>query len=93
VFVIAMDAPAWAHDLTDRNGLTLALRELAFCGGALALASSRMRAIARYFIAVPVLVYSVAVVEGGSLSSFNFVADTLMFAGAVLLLGGAQLRE
>lgn len=164
VFVIAMDAPAWLDDLANRNALTLALRELAFCGGALALVSGRMRTIARYFIAVPVVVYSVeqalhgdhvpgvplkmmtptylpvhalwtyltaavyavagalllagrnqrvatfaigatvlvlvlvvyvpiAVVENGSLSSFNFVADTLMFGGAVLLLGRADRQS
>ena len=36
VFVVAMDAPAWAQAPADRIGLTLALRELSFCGGALA---------------------------------------------------------
>ncbi|MEO8550637.1 MAG: hypothetical protein ABI678_11710 [Kofleriaceae bacterium] len=171
VFVVAMDVPAWAHEPSNRIAFTLALRELAFCGGALAIASSHIRVshergadivrtIARYFIAVPVLVYSVeqflhgdqvpgvplarvtptyipghalwtylaaaiyavggglllvgrrpraatlavgaivlvvvlvvyvpiAVVEGANLTNFNFIADTLMFGGAVLAVGGA----
>lgn len=171
VFVLAMDVPAWVKEPSSRLALTLALRELAFCGGAVALASSQLRpshvraadtlaTIARYFIAVPVLVYSVeqflhgaqvpgvplapltpsyipghalwtylaaavyavagglllvgryqraatiaigaivlvvvavvyvpiAVVEGATLKNFNFIADTLMFGGAVLVLGGA----
>jgi len=74
LFVVLMDAPAWAQNPRDRIGLTLALRELSFSGGALALAASLTAAartedwrtrgphilatIARYFIAVPVLFYS-----------------------------------
>jgi uncharacterized membrane protein len=69
LFVALMDAPGWAHHPHDRFALTLALRELSFSGGALALAASltgqwRQRGthifatIARYFIAVPVLFYS-----------------------------------
>src|SRR6516165_7335179 len=68
-FVVLMDAPAWAHHPRDRFALTLALRELSFSGGALALAASltaRRRApganavatIARYFVAIPVLFFS-----------------------------------
>jgi uncharacterized membrane protein YphA (DoxX/SURF4 family) len=175
-FVVLMDAPAWAHHPRDRFALTLALRELSFSGGALALAASltaRRRApganavatIARYFVAIPVLffsfeqfahgdhvpgvplrpftpayvyghavwtylaafVYAVAgtlllagrktraaaawlgltvlfvecvvyvpigVVERASLGNgLNYVADTLMFCGAVLLLASAMPRE
>jgi uncharacterized membrane protein YphA (DoxX/SURF4 family)/uncharacterized membrane protein len=73
LFVALMDAPAWVQTPHDRFALTLALRELSFSGGALALAASltaqlaeRGReqlarlfgTIARYFIAVPVLFYS-----------------------------------
>lgn len=67
LFVVTMDAPAWARVPTDRIGLTLALRELAFCGGALALASTftpreatakLLATIARFFVAIPVLVFS-----------------------------------
>ncbi|MGH9140939.1 MAG: hypothetical protein ACRD2I_07345 [Vicinamibacterales bacterium] len=39
LFVVLMDAPAWARDPGDRFALTLALRELSFSGGALALAA------------------------------------------------------
>ena len=68
LFVVLMDAPAWAQNPRDRIALTLALRELSFSGGALALASSlggRTRGahiaatIARYFIAIGVAFYSV----------------------------------
>jgi uncharacterized membrane protein YphA (DoxX/SURF4 family) len=175
LFVVLMDAPAWAQNPRDRIALTLALRELSFSGGALALAASlaeqspergtRIPAtIARYFVAIPVLFYSfeqfmhgdhvpgvplepltpayvfghaiwtyvaavayavggilllagkktraaatwvgltvlfvelvvyvpIGVVERASLDKgLNFVADTLMFCGAVLLLAGAMPR-
>src|SRR5258707_1761922 len=69
LFVVLMDAPAWAHNPRDRFGLTLTLRELSFSGGALALAASLagqghergkhvLTTIARYFVAIPVLFYS-----------------------------------
>jgi len=176
LFVVLMDVPAWAHNPRDRIGLTLALRELAFSGGALALAASLTEqgrasaksipaTVARYFIAIPVLFYSfeqflhadrvpgvplarltpdyvighaiwtyltallyavagiplllgkktrlaaacvgaavllvelavyvpIGVVDRASLAlGFNYVADTLMFCGAVLLLAGAMPRE
>jgi uncharacterized membrane protein YphA (DoxX/SURF4 family) len=173
LFVVLMDAPGWARNPRDRFGLTLALRELSFSGGPLALAASlrenwRERdvfaTIARYFIAIPVLFYSfeqfmhgdhvpgiplemvtpqwvyghaiwtylaavayavagplllvgkktraaatwlgltvllvvlvvyvpIAVVERASLESLNYMADTLMYCGAVLLLAGAMPRE
>jgi uncharacterized membrane protein len=69
LFVVLMDAPAWAQNPRERIGLTLVLRELSFSGGALALAASLsdqwrergehiLATIARYFIAIPVLFYS-----------------------------------
>jgi uncharacterized membrane protein len=67
LFVALMDVPAWAQNPRDRFGLTLALRELSFSGGALALAASltgqsRERGIfatiARYFVGIPVLFFS-----------------------------------
>jgi uncharacterized membrane protein YphA (DoxX/SURF4 family) len=176
LFVVLMDAPAWAQNPRDRIALTLALRELAFSGGPLALAASltvewRERGtrvfltIARYFVAIPVLFYGfeqfrhghhvpgvplepltpayvhghaiwtylaaaiyiaagiplligkktrmaaawiglavflvvlivyvpIAVVERASLGNgFNYLGDTLMFCGAVLLLAGAMPRQ
>ena len=176
LFVVLMDIPGWAENPRNRFALTLALRELSFSGGALALAASLatgpgergkdIRAtIARYFIAVPVLVYSaqqfmhgdhvpgvplnrltpeyvvghgvwtyltafvyalagsllllgkrtraaatwlgltvllvvlvvyvpIGVVDRGSIDKgFNFLADTLMYCGAILLLAGAMPRE
>jgi uncharacterized membrane protein YphA (DoxX/SURF4 family) len=175
LFVVLMDAPAWAHSPHDRFILAVALRELSFSGGALALTASLTRqhnargahmvaTIARYFISVPVLfysfeqfmhgnyvpgiplnlvtpqgiyghaiwtylaavVYAVAgvlllvgsktrraaawlgltvlfvvvvvyvpfgIMELASIEGVNFLADTLMYCGAVLLLAGAMPRE
>lgn len=176
LFVVLMDAPAWAHAPLNRFAPTLALRELCFSGGPLALAASFSKqwrergthilaTIARYFVAIPVLFYSfeqfmhgdhvpgvplkrltpdyvyghaiwtylaaavyaiaaalllvgkktraaatwvgltvlfvelvvyvpIAVVERASLDNgLNYMADTLMFCGAVLLLAGAMPRE
>ena len=70
LFVVLMDAPGLARNPQNRFALALMLRELAFCGGPLALAASlsgdwrerRTRillTIARYFVAIPVLVYAI----------------------------------
>jgi uncharacterized membrane protein YphA (DoxX/SURF4 family)/uncharacterized membrane protein len=175
LFVMLMDVPAWAQNLHNRFGLTLALRELAFSGGAMALTASLSEqssvhgrsvfaTVARYFVAIPVLFYSFeqfrhadhvpgvplepltpsyiygptfwaylaavvyaaggillfvgkktrvaaacvglsvllvelavyvpfAVVERASIVGLNYLGDTLMFCGAVLLLAGAMPRE
>jgi uncharacterized membrane protein YphA (DoxX/SURF4 family) len=175
LFVVLMDLPGWARNPGNRFGLTLALRELSFSGGPLALAASLsedwsergahiLAVIARYFIAIPVLFYSFeqfrhgnhvpgvplepltptyiyghalwtylaavgyavggalllvgkknraaailvgstvlfvellvyvpfGVVERANLDGINYVADTLMFCGTVLLLAGAMPRE
>ncbi len=69
LFVVLMDAPAWAQNPRDRFATALMLRELAFSGGPLALAASLtgpqhprraaiLATIARYFVAIPVLYYS-----------------------------------
>jgi len=70
LFVVLMDAPAWAQNPRDRFATALMLRELAFSGGPLALVASLsgpgqqrrayiLATIARYFIAIPILFYSV----------------------------------
>jgi len=61
LFVVLMDVPGWVQEPRNRIAATLALRELAFCGGALALAAGGTHlwaTIARYFIAIPVLFFS-----------------------------------
>jgi uncharacterized membrane protein YphA (DoxX/SURF4 family) len=69
LFVVLMEAPAYTRNPQSRFGLALMLRDLTFSGGPLALTASllapgrerisRLLAeIARYFIAIPVLVYS-----------------------------------
>ena len=175
LFVVLMDAPGWAKHPQNRIALALALRELSFSGGALALAVSLtgtwpkrgphlFTTVARYFVALPVLFYSIeqflhgdhvpgiplemvtpqwvyghaiwtyltamvyavagplllvgkktrtaatslgwivlfvvlvvyvpiAVIGRASLESFNYLADTLMYCGTVLLLAGAMPRE
>jgi uncharacterized membrane protein YphA (DoxX/SURF4 family) len=176
LFVVLMDIPGWVQTPRDRIALTLALRELSFSGGPLALAASLtaqrskrasriLTTVARYFVAIPVLffsfeqflhgdyvpgvplerltpawifghdiwtylaamVYAVAgalllmgkktrtaatwlaltvliielavyvpigVVDRASLDNgLNYVGDTLMFCGTVLLLAGAMPRE
>jgi len=68
LFVVLMDLPASAQSPRDRFGLAIALRELSFSGGPLAMAAAltepsreRLRhtllTIARYFVAIPVLFY------------------------------------
>jgi uncharacterized membrane protein YphA (DoxX/SURF4 family) len=176
LFVVLMHAPNWARNPRDRIALTVALRELSFSGGALALeatltgyrqkrGSPMLATVARYLVAIPVLffsfeqfmhgdhvpgvplarltpgyifghaiwtylaavVYAVAgalllagkktraaatwlgltvlfvelavyvpigVVDRASLGNgLNYVMDTLMFCGAVLLLAGAMPRS
>jgi len=69
LFVVLMHGPGWAQDVGNRFALTVALRELSFSGGALALAASLtgqrrergtevLATIARYFVAIPVLFFS-----------------------------------
>jgi uncharacterized membrane protein YphA (DoxX/SURF4 family)/uncharacterized membrane protein len=173
LFVVLMDVPGWAKDPHNRFVMAIALRELSFSGGALAMAASLSRqpraahiqaAVARYFIAVPVLFYSleqflhgnyvpaiplnrltpeyvfghavwtyfaaavyavagsllligrkrraaatwlglsvllvelvvyvpIAIADRASLVGINYMADTLMYCGAILLLAGAMPRE
>src|SRR5271154_7368867 len=176
LFVVLMDAPAWAQDPRDRIALALTLRELSFSGGTLALAATLtgegrerganiLATIARYFVAIPIVFYSfeqfrhanyvpgvplerltpgyifghafwtylaavvyavagifllvgkktraaatlagltvlvivlavyvpIGVVDRASLDNgLNYLGDTLMYCGAVLLLAGAMPRE
>jgi uncharacterized membrane protein YphA (DoxX/SURF4 family) len=176
LFVVLMHIPTWARNPHNRFALTVALREISFSGGALALAASltqrsressgrMLSTIARYFVAIPVLFFSleqflhsdhvpgiplqaltptwilghaiwtyqaaviygvagvllltgkktraaatwlgitvlfvelvvylpIGIVERASLDNgLNYVADTLMFCGAVLLLASAMPRE
>ena len=176
LFVVLMDVPGWARHPENRFAQALALRELAFCGGPLALAArlstkwsergARIFAtMAGYFVALPVLFYGyeqflhgdhvpgvplepltptyvpghaiwtylcavayiiggsflligiktraaatwvglsvlfvvvvvygpIAIVESASLDNgLNYIFDTLMFCGTVLLLAGAMPSE
>jgi len=69
LFVVLMHGPGWAQDPGNRFALTVALRELSFSGGALALTASLagklrergadlLATISRYFVAIPVLFFS-----------------------------------
>ena len=44
-------------------------------------------------VGVLIVYVPIAVVERASLVGFNYLADTLMFCGAVLLLAGAMPQE
>src|SRR5215472_825529 len=67
LFVVLMDVPGWVQNPGDRFAPTLALRELAFSGGALALAATLsqprrgrfLATLARYFVAIPVVFFGV----------------------------------
>jgi uncharacterized membrane protein YphA (DoxX/SURF4 family) len=66
--------------------------------GVLLLIGKRTRSAATWVgltvLFVELLVYvPIAVVERASLEGFNYMADTLMFCGAVLMLAGAMPRE
>ena len=66
--------------------------------GVLLLAGKKTRAAAIWLGAtvlfVELIVYvPIAVVERASLEGFNYMADTLMYCGAILLLAGAMPRE
>jgi len=175
LFVVLMDAPGWARHPRNQIALTLALRELSFSGGPLALAAGLtewwgergkhiLATIARYFVAIPVMFYSfeqflrgdhvpgvplerltplwipghavwtyfaalvyavfgifllvgkktraaatwigatilllvlvvyvpIAVAGRASIDGLNYLGDTLMFCGTVLLLAGVMPRE
>jgi len=116
LFVVLMDVPAWAQDPRDRIALTIALRELSFSGGALALAASLgergsniLATIARYFVAIPVVFYSFEqflrgrnvpgvplermtpeYIYGGAL--WTYLAAVVYAIGGVLLLVGKKTR-
>jgi uncharacterized membrane protein YphA (DoxX/SURF4 family) len=67
-------------------------------GGVLLLVGKRTRmaalAVGAALLAVELIVYvPIAVVQRADLEGFNYMADTLMFCGAVLLLAGAMKRE
>ena len=66
--------------------------------GVLLLAGRKTRAASAWLglavLFIELIVYvPIAIVERASLEGFNYMADTLMFGGAVLLLAGAMPRD
>jgi len=70
LFVALMHGPGWARSPGNRFALAVSLREISFSGGALALAVSLadgwrqgsrhiLAMVARYFVAIPILFFSV----------------------------------
>jgi uncharacterized membrane protein len=59
VFVLVMDVPAVAANPHNRFFWALALRQLAFSGGAFALAMSTRAALPRFFVGVPSVFYGI----------------------------------
>jgi uncharacterized membrane protein YphA (DoxX/SURF4 family) len=118
LFVVLMDIPGWLQNPKDRIIFALVLRELSFSGGPLALAASLMQpsrlretlaTIARYFVAIPVVVYSyeqflhgqyVAGVPLEALtpsyilghSFWTYLAAVVYAVGGVMLLLGKKTR-
>jgi uncharacterized membrane protein YphA (DoxX/SURF4 family) len=120
LFVVLMDLPAWAQSPRDRFGLAIALRELSFSGGPLAMAAAlteqsreRLRhllaTIARYFVAIPVLFYGLEQflhadhVPGVPLDRltptyiyghaiWTYVAAVVYVVGGILLVVGKKTR-
>ena len=59
MFVLLMDLPAVAANPYNRFAWALALRQLAFSGGALALAMSPWNTLPRFFVGIPAIFYGV----------------------------------
>lgn len=119
LFVALMHGPAWAQDPHSRFTLAVALRETSFSGGALAFASSLMErnqrarllaTIARYFVAIPVLFFSVEQFLHGNYvpaiplnrltpdyifghSFWTYLAATVYVIAGILLLIGKKTRQ
>src|SRR6201986_674286 len=120
LFVLLMDAPGWATQPGNRIFAMLTLRELAFSGGAFAFAASvaakqnaqgsqLFATIARYFVGIPVPVYSIPQFMHADLlpgvplqratpdyiwghSLWAYVAALVYLIGGVLLLIGKKTR-
>jgi uncharacterized membrane protein YphA (DoxX/SURF4 family) len=120
LFVVLMDLPAWAQSPRDRFGLAIALRELLFSGGPLAMAAAlteqsreRLRhilaTIARYFVAIPVLFYGLEQFLHGNYvpgvpldrltptyiyghAIWTYVAAVVYVLGGILLIVGKKTR-
>jgi uncharacterized membrane protein YphA (DoxX/SURF4 family) len=120
LFVVLMDLPAWAQNPRDRFGLAIALRELSFSGGPLAMAAAltepsreRLRhilaTIARYFVAIPVLFYGLEQFLHGNYvpgvpldrltptyiyghAIWTYVAAVVYVVGGILLVVGKKTR-
>jgi len=103
IFVLVMDLPAAVAHPENRFFWALALRELAFSGGALAFALAPLRAtVPRFFVGVPLLFYGVenllhpANVPGVPLQLVTpgWIPGTMVLnyvVGVMLLIGGVGL--
>ena len=92
---LEMVTPRWIYGHAIWTYLAAAVYAVA---SPLLLVGKKTRAAAMWLgltvLFVILVVYvPVAVVERANLESFNYMADTLMYGGAVLLLAGAMPRE
>jgi uncharacterized membrane protein YphA (DoxX/SURF4 family) len=92
---LEMVTPQWVYGHTIWTYVTAVVYAVA---GPLLLVGKKTRAAATWLgltvlFGVLVVYVPIAVVERASLESFNYMADTLMYCGALLLLAGAMPRE
>ena len=92
---LVMVTPQWLHGHAIWTYLAAVVYAVA---GPLLLIGKRTRAAATWLgltvlFMVLVVYVPIGVVERASIEGFNYLADTLMYCGAVLLLAGAMPRE
>ena len=92
---LKMVTPQWVYGHTIWTYLAAVVYAVA---GPLLLIGKRTRAAATWLaltvlFMVLVVYVPIAVVERASIEGFNYLADTLMYRDAVLLLAGAMPRE
>lgn len=92
---LEMVTPQWVYGHAIWTYVTAVVYAVA---GPLLLVGKKTRAAATWLgltvlFGVLVVYVPIAVVERASLESFNYMADTLMYCGALLLLAGAMPRE
>ena len=82
----------WPHHLDVPGGIVYAVAALLLLIGKRTRAAATWLGLTVLFVVLVVYV-PIGVIERASIEGFNYLADTLMYCGAVLLLAGAMPRE